>query len=165
MQSSALWRSRRELSNEYFLAKFRFDTAENEPFKVCRSLPAGAAARSRRPRRRELQRAQPIQQRVAPFVHPGIPSDPYERIQGKREQKRNAIMRGFVTQDRAFQNLKFFHFSYDEHGSSEEGDMDEPRDGACHRRVFRRLLHCSRGAERGGKLLSKSRRPGELSEN
>ena len=26
---------RRELSNAYFLAKFRFDTAENEPSKVC----------------------------------------------------------------------------------------------------------------------------------
>ena len=31
MQRSALCRSRRELSNAYFLAKFRFDTAENEP--------------------------------------------------------------------------------------------------------------------------------------
>ena len=28
-------RSREELSNEYFLAKFGFDTAENEPCKVC----------------------------------------------------------------------------------------------------------------------------------
>ena len=28
-------RSRRELSNEYLLAKFVFDTAENEPCKVC----------------------------------------------------------------------------------------------------------------------------------
>ena len=28
-------RSRRELSNAYFLAKFRFDTAENEACKVC----------------------------------------------------------------------------------------------------------------------------------
>ena len=27
-------RSRRELSNAYLLAKFGFDTAENEPFKV-----------------------------------------------------------------------------------------------------------------------------------
>ena len=35
MQRSALCRSRRELSNEYFLAKFGFDTAENEPIKVC----------------------------------------------------------------------------------------------------------------------------------
>ena len=31
MQRSALCRSRRELSNEYLLAKFGFDTAENEP--------------------------------------------------------------------------------------------------------------------------------------
>ena len=35
MQRSALCRSRRELSNEYLLAKFGFDTAENEPCKVC----------------------------------------------------------------------------------------------------------------------------------
>ena len=37
VQRSALCRSRRELSNEYLLAKFRFDTAENEPCKVCRT--------------------------------------------------------------------------------------------------------------------------------
>ena len=34
VQRSALCRSRRELSNPYFLANFGFDTAENEPFKV-----------------------------------------------------------------------------------------------------------------------------------
>ena len=33
-------RSRRELSNAYFLAKFRFDTAENEPSKVCPIEPS-----------------------------------------------------------------------------------------------------------------------------
>ena len=37
MQRSALCRSRRELSNAYLLANFGFDTAENEPSKVCRS--------------------------------------------------------------------------------------------------------------------------------
>ena len=31
VQRSALCRSRRELSNEYLLAKFGFDAAENEP--------------------------------------------------------------------------------------------------------------------------------------
>ena len=35
VQRIALCRSRRELSNAYFLAKFRFDAAENEPSKVC----------------------------------------------------------------------------------------------------------------------------------
>ena len=35
MQRSALCRSRRELSNAYLVAKFGFDTAENEPAKVC----------------------------------------------------------------------------------------------------------------------------------
>ena len=35
MQRSALCRSRRELSNAYFLAKFGLDTAENEPCQVC----------------------------------------------------------------------------------------------------------------------------------
>ena len=34
MQRSALYRSRK-LSNEYLLAKFGFDRAENEPFQVC----------------------------------------------------------------------------------------------------------------------------------
>ena len=33
--SSALCKSRRELSLVYFLAKFGFDTAETEPCKVC----------------------------------------------------------------------------------------------------------------------------------
>ena len=35
MQRSALCRSRRELSNAYFVAKFGLDTAENEPCQVC----------------------------------------------------------------------------------------------------------------------------------
>ena len=34
MQRSALCTSRRELSNEYLLAKFGFDTTENEPCEV-----------------------------------------------------------------------------------------------------------------------------------
>ena len=60
------------LSNAYFLAKFRFDTAENEPAKnlqnftnfanfatlipppVCNATGLQAAARARRRRRREL---------------------------------------------------------------------------------------------------------------
>ena len=41
-------RSRRELSNAYFLAKFRFDTAENEPCKVCRiPVPKKGTAQER----------------------------------------------------------------------------------------------------------------------
>ena len=35
VQRSALCRSRRELSNAYLLAKFGFDTAENEPCQIC----------------------------------------------------------------------------------------------------------------------------------
>ena len=31
-------RSRQELPNEYITAKFGFDTAENEPLKVCQKL-------------------------------------------------------------------------------------------------------------------------------
>ena len=47
MQRSALCRSRQELSNAYLLAKFGFDTAENEPAKNSQKLqiqaaPAGA---------------------------------------------------------------------------------------------------------------------------
>ena len=42
MQRSALCRSRRELSNAYLLAEFRFDTAETEPSKVYAVLLHGA---------------------------------------------------------------------------------------------------------------------------
>ena len=47
-------RSRRELCNEYLLAKFDFDTAENEPGKVCplsleASRTSSAATRRRCP--------------------------------------------------------------------------------------------------------------------
>ena len=48
VQRSALCRSRRELSNEYLFAKFGFDTAENEPCKVC-PLSAYRSPRSRWP--------------------------------------------------------------------------------------------------------------------
>ena len=51
MQRSALCRSRRELSNEYFLANFGFDTAENDPL----SLPD--PSRSRSPDSRASRRA------------------------------------------------------------------------------------------------------------
>ena len=44
MQRSALCRSRRELSNEYLLAKIGVDTAENEPLKVWRKIQARRAA-------------------------------------------------------------------------------------------------------------------------
>ena len=42
MQRSAFCRSRRELSNAYLLAEFRFDTAETEPSKVYAVLLHGA---------------------------------------------------------------------------------------------------------------------------
>ena len=48
MQRSALCRSRRELSNAYFLAKFGFDTAENEPCQVCPTPRNAAAKRAKR---------------------------------------------------------------------------------------------------------------------
>ena len=38
MQRSPSCRSRRELSNEYLLAKIGVDTTENEPHKVCQQL-------------------------------------------------------------------------------------------------------------------------------
>ena len=46
MQRSALCRSRRELSNAYFVAKFGLDTAENEPCQVCptEAFPRGRSS-------------------------------------------------------------------------------------------------------------------------
>ena len=55
MQRSALCRSRRELSNEYLLAKFGFDTAENEPFQVC-PLSAYGSPRYKGGVRKELEK-------------------------------------------------------------------------------------------------------------
>ena len=46
VQRNASCRSRRELSNAYLFAKFGFDTAENEPCKVCRVLESGPEARA-----------------------------------------------------------------------------------------------------------------------
>ena len=44
MQRSAYCRSRRELSNEYFFAKFGFDTAEiTRPLKLSVSMRVGTA--------------------------------------------------------------------------------------------------------------------------
>ena len=70
-------RSRRELSNAYFLAKFGFDTAENEPCKVCplcayRS-PRCAESRCAEDGRRRLH---PVRGRqCTPKFNPSIPED------------------------------------------------------------------------------------------
>ena len=37
-KASKSCRSREDLSNEYSLGKFGFDTAENEPLKVCQKI-------------------------------------------------------------------------------------------------------------------------------
>ena len=57
-------RSKRELSNTYLLVKFGFDTADNEPCKVC-PIPRGAAAqpRLRRTRRGKKLHVCGVQQR------------------------------------------------------------------------------------------------------
>ena len=61
MQRSALCRARRELPNAYLLAKFRFDTPENEPIKVwfCDTQGSRLALRARLPAGgpREVQRS------------------------------------------------------------------------------------------------------------
>ena len=62
MQRSALCRSRRELSNEYLLAKVGFDTAENEPCKVC---PLSAY---RSPRFKHYDRTESADGRLTGFV-------------------------------------------------------------------------------------------------
>ena len=64
---SALCRSRREFSNAYFLANVGFDTAEEEPCKVCpieqrRERELRAASGERRcAARRSRQRGAPLQ--------------------------------------------------------------------------------------------------------
>ena len=89
VQRSALCRSRRELSNAFLVAKFGFDTAENEPSKVYHPTlpifkqravgqPARGTRRSRacgrcgsaRPRRRADSAS------GAPFLRPIFPSIP-----------------------------------------------------------------------------------------
>ena len=52
MQRSALCRSRRQLSNAYLLAKFQFDTAENEPLPDRAVQPAIQTVRRGGPSRR-----------------------------------------------------------------------------------------------------------------
>ena len=57
MLRSTFCRSRQELSNAYFLAKFGFDTAENEPSKVCPTKLLGGAGAGALARMAELVRA------------------------------------------------------------------------------------------------------------
>ena len=51
VQRSALCRSRRELSNEHLLAKFGFDTAENEPAENLQNFANFANFANRNPAR------------------------------------------------------------------------------------------------------------------
>ena len=67
VQRSALWRSRRELSNAYLIAKFGFDTAETEPSKVC-SPPVRAASKRLRSAARQLNDLDPEAHDVTPKV-------------------------------------------------------------------------------------------------
>ena len=66
VQRSALCRSRRELSNAYLLAKFGFDTAENEPCQVCPN-PAESCAQRRR--------GSPLRMVCKKAILPGVPID------------------------------------------------------------------------------------------
>ena len=61
-------RSRRELSNEYLLAKFGFDTAENEPCKVC-PLSVYRSPRCLEDYNKEVRRAAMRCLAVAPTYH------------------------------------------------------------------------------------------------
>ena len=86
--TSALCRFRRELSNAYLLAKFRFDTAEIEPSKVCPIEPAiRIGPRARRPARdaRAQRGARPVP-RVA-HRDPGLA----RRLRGPPPRARESV--------------------------------------------------------------------------
>ena len=72
-------RSRRELSNAYLLAKFGFDTAENEPSKVRARHPPGHRFFSRGPHLLEAQDAGPVRvqalEGVAEVAHVPVPGE------------------------------------------------------------------------------------------
>ena len=80
MQRSALCRSRRELSNAYFLAKFCLNTAENEPCQVC-PIPRNAAPTDLA----ELQAARLVRVHGEPGRGHG-PEAPEERALERREE-------------------------------------------------------------------------------
>ena len=98
MQRNALCRSRRELLNAYLLAKFRVDTAENEPCKVCR-IPSPCGQHRSRPSRRRRPSSRgttasppsassrpssPREARLLPTSQQGCFFDP-GRVQGEKE--------------------------------------------------------------------------------
>ena len=89
---SALCRSRRELSNAYLLAKFGFDTAENEPCKVC---PIDAAARDHlRP-----------DARVSEVLARSREDDPDEQLErALRESQAFAQAMGVIDEDEVSEN-------------------------------------------------------------
>ena len=74
MQRSAVCRSRRELSNAYLLAKFCFDTAENEPYFVS-MLPRG-----RRSAAEDDSKGEPPRGSCGAFGGV-LASDPYAQMQ------------------------------------------------------------------------------------
>ena len=78
VQRSALCRPRRELSNAYFLAKFGFDPAENEPCQVCKTEQRCCTPCLRRAC---WKRTRPAARSVRP---PGRHSDPWGRVRGGR---------------------------------------------------------------------------------
>ena len=88
MQRSSLCRSRRELSNEYLFAKFGFDTAENEPCKVC---PLSAYRSPRYPAPRGHSEDSP-RRATEPSAPPQRPRSamPRARSAGRTPAQRNA---------------------------------------------------------------------------
>ena len=90
-------RSRREFSNAYLFAKFRFDTAENEPCKVCPIELAGTVDErgadvqdvEREGEAAEALRERPVQQ--PPQRIAAVEREPHEHHAVQREEKTSAL--------------------------------------------------------------------------
>ena len=102
-KKSVLCRSRWELSNAYFLAKFGIDTAENEPCPVCPTPRCHAAASSRVPLSGGFSPPSAAPPLPPPEQPPPDPARAGRRI-GRRHDGRSAKFRQNVARFRLYRH-------------------------------------------------------------